>query len=161
MLIFLGHFLRKDQIDDILLGIVHRKHRPHKDGLLLQVKTGEGKSSIIAVEAAVWALFGERSYIITSNRILAEKDVIEFGKFYAMLGISVDHNIVQAGHNLKKAYECDIVYGQLYDFLSHTVEDEFSGNVKICFYFYSNKSAYKLINAITFRIFAGKSRSNA
>ena len=86
--------------------------------------------------------------------------MIEFGKFYAMLGISVDHNIVKDGHhNLKKAYACDIVYGQLYDFLSHTVSDEFYGNVKICFC--SNKSAYKLINKITFRIFAGKSRSNA
>ena len=135
-----GHTLRKDQIDDILSDLVHEMRRPHKKGLLLQVKTGEGKSSIIAVEASVWAFYGERSYIITSNRILAEKDVIEFGTFYAMLGISVDHNIVKDGHqNLYKAYGCDIVYGQLYDFHSHTVSDEFYGKVKILRQLQTNK----------------------
>lgn len=107
-----------------------RKKHPNK-AILMQISTGEGKSTIIAIKAAIWALCGERVDIVTSNSLLAKRDAEDRQSFFKMLSMTIDHN----GHSHKEeekqkaAYKCDIIYGGPRDFLSHFVLDSFHNKV--------------------------------
>ena len=60
--------------------------------IILQIKTGEGKSITISCIAAILRFRKKAVDIVTTNEILAKRDVEEMKKFYNMLGIDVDHN---------------------------------------------------------------------
>ncbi|CAG8762971.1 17860_t:CDS:2, partial [Dentiscutata erythropus] len=106
-------------------------------GKLLQVSTGEGKSTICAMLASIKALQGEYVDIMTSSPILAKRDADERKSFYEILGIDCASN---EGEDLKtdyvinrlpsgeievkkKCYLNKIVYGDLgrfqFDWLEH------------------------------------------
>lgn len=85
-----------------------------KTGRLLQVGTGEGKSCIVAMFAAFRALRGEKVDIMSSSPVLAERDFKEWKNFYEHLKISVDCNTNK--QDLKKCYECQVVYGTVEHF---------------------------------------------
>ena len=55
-------------------------------GRLAQIKTGEGKSLIIAMLSLANALMGNFVDIITSTHYLAERDQIKLKKFYEQIG---------------------------------------------------------------------------
>ncbi|CAF0912014.1 unnamed protein product, partial [Didymodactylos carnosus] len=83
-----GFHLTDTQILSCLVAL-----NPKSDkGKLLQVETGEGKSTIISVLAVIHALKGENVDIITSSPILAERDSKEKAKFYRMFELQCRDN---------------------------------------------------------------------
>ena len=83
------HRLRITQI----LAIYCFLSKPELARILLQIMTGEGKSTTIACLAAILTMRGRNVDILTTNKILAKRDVVEKGKFFKVLGIKVTHNI--------------------------------------------------------------------
>jgi hypothetical protein len=97
-------------------------------GHISQIKTGEGKTTIISFIAALKVLQGQKVDIITSNEVLAAEGLRDKRSFYQVLGINVAHN--NADHSYiegpRKCYEADIVYGSItnfqFDYLRHYFE---------------------------------------
>jgi hypothetical protein len=83
---------------------------------IAQIKTGEGKSTIIAILAAYWALLGHSVDIITTSGDLAIRDSKKYTKFYDHLGLKVGHNV----RDHQQACDYDdlqtIIYGRASDF---------------------------------------------
>ena len=83
-----------------------------KIGCLLEVKSGEGKSCILAMTAATYALVGKQVDIVTSSPVLAQRDCNDWTKFYKLLNISVCCNEVADA----QSYKCNVVYGTIGNF---------------------------------------------
>ncbi|CAF3327679.1 unnamed protein product, partial [Rotaria socialis] len=97
-------------------------------GRLLQIGTGEGKSTIVSVLAVIHALKGKKVDIITSSPVLAERDAKEKAKFYNMFDLQCsdnnDKSIYLAGP--KKCYWKDIVYGEATQFQFDILRTEYA-----------------------------------
>jgi len=97
-------------------------------GRFLQIRTGEGKSIIIAMAAVYRCILGDYVDIVTSSPILSNRDFNDLTSFYATFGLSVasndDHSYVSGE---KGCYEKDIVYGQLSNFQFDYLRHFFSG----------------------------------
>ena len=97
--------------------------------VLAQVKTGEGKTLIIALLAAYIAIWGnERVDIVTSNRDLAMEGFLKCKSYFQKLNLTVECN---CRDNLslkqrKDVYKCDIVYGDTGTYQGDMLESEFS-----------------------------------
>ncbi|KAK9971324.1 hypothetical protein ABG768_024698 [Culter alburnus] len=97
-----------------------------KSSRLVQVGTGEGKSCIVAMFAAYQALNGKTPDIISSSPVLAERDAKEWSVFYKELGITVNVNTNKSKDTeLKKCYECQVVYGTTQDFAGDFLRQRF------------------------------------
>ena len=83
-------------------------------GKLAQIKTGEGKSLIIAMLSLANALMGNFVDVITSTHYLAERDQKKFKNFFLQFGIS-SSNIVKNNPS-KSDYNGIIIYGTNTDF---------------------------------------------
>ncbi|XP_051258472.1 protein translocase subunit SecA-like [Dicentrarchus labrax] len=94
-------------------------------GRIIQVGTGEGKSCIVAMFAAFQALRGEKVDIMSSSSVLAERDLDEWKDFYENLKISVDCNTNKQDKELKKCYECQVVYGTVEEFAGDWLRHHF------------------------------------
>jgi Holliday junction resolvase-like predicted endonuclease len=86
-------------------------------GRLANISTGEGKSLITVMLAIARALRGEKVDIITSSRILAERDTEASRKLFNLFNITVSNNCDDACEKneleRKKRYlECDVIYGE-------------------------------------------------
>ncbi len=79
-----------------------------------QVKTGEGKSTIIALWAFVMAMECQSADIITSARPLAIRDQIKFAQFFKNCDIITNHIC----HDKQKPehFEAQVLYGPVFDF---------------------------------------------
>ncbi|MCQ9207221.1 MAG: HEAT repeat domain-containing protein, partial [Omnitrophica bacterium] len=109
------------------------------DGNIIEFYTGEGKTLVTSLTAAIQALEVKAAtndaveekggiHIVTSNDALAERDAGERAKFYAALGLKIA--VCREGKTLKynsetevfeeverkEAYTCDIVYGTAREF---------------------------------------------
>ncbi|CAF0875274.1 unnamed protein product [Didymodactylos carnosus] len=97
-------------------------------GRLLQVGTGEGKSTIISVLAVIHALKGKYVDIITSSPVLAQRDAKEKAKFYSIFDLQCtdnnDHSIYLTGP--KTCYKKQIVYGEVAQFQFDTLRTEYA-----------------------------------
>jgi superfamily II DNA or RNA helicase len=89
---------------------------------LAQIKTGEGKSALIAMLAAYQALQGHTVDVITSTRDLAERDAEKYKKFYQDLGLSV--GCTKEQDHSSKTFEPAIVYGIVHDFEFAYIREE-------------------------------------
>ncbi|XP_056625910.1 protein translocase subunit SecA-like [Triplophysa dalaica] len=97
-----------------------------KSSHLVQVGTGEGKSCIVAMFAAYQALEGKTPDVISSSPILAERDAKEWSDFYKELKITVDVNTNKSkDKDLKKCYECQVVYGTTESFAGDYLRQRF------------------------------------
>ncbi|XP_026016922.1 uncharacterized protein LOC113018071 [Astatotilapia calliptera] len=94
-------------------------------GRLIQVGTGEGKSCIVAMFAAFRALRGEKVDIMSSSSVLAERDFEEWEGFYKELNITADYNCNRPDVELKKCYECQVVYGTAENFAGDWLRHHF------------------------------------
>ncbi|XP_062371907.1 protein translocase subunit SecA-like [Sardina pilchardus] len=93
---------------------------------LLQVRTGEGKSCIVAMFAAYRALKGQKVDIISSSPVLAQRDAEAWKPFYEKLGLKVNHNTSTSDEeDLKQCYKCDIVYGTTDNFAGDWLQHHF------------------------------------
>ncbi|KAM6909465.1 protein translocase subunit SecA-like [Xenentodon cancila] len=95
-------------------------------GRLIQVGTGEGKSCIVAMFAAFRAMTGQKVDIMSSSPVLAARDLDEWSKFYKHLKISADCNVNKRDEDLKKCYECQVVYGTVEEFAGSWLKHNFS-----------------------------------
>jgi preprotein translocase subunit SecA len=84
-------------------------------GNIVEMRTGEGKTLVATLPAALHALSGEGVHVITVNDYLAERDARWMAPIYRFLGLSV--GIVsedmegEAGQGARKdAYAADITY---------------------------------------------------
>lgn len=59
---------------------------------LLEMKTGEGKSCLVALFATVLCMQEKKVDIVTSSPILAVRDVEEWADFYSIFNYTVTHN---------------------------------------------------------------------
>ncbi|CAF1276298.1 unnamed protein product, partial [Rotaria sordida] len=100
----------------------------NNQGRLLQVATGEGKSTIISVLAIFYALTGKTVDIITSSPVLAERDAKEKAKFYNMFGLGCSHNNDKLVYvkGLKTCYKKEIVYGEAAQFQFDILRTEYA-----------------------------------
>lgn len=81
-------------------------------GKLLEMGTGEGKSCVIAMFAALPALRGEKVDVISSSSVLCQRDAKEWASFYSYLDITVDTNVSKTeDEDRKECYQKDVVYG--------------------------------------------------
>src|SRR5574341_2439731 len=82
------------------------------DGKISEMKTGEGKTLVATLPAALNALVGRGVHIVTVNDYLAKRDAEWMGPIYKTLGMSVGvivHGRTDAER--KAAYGADITYG--------------------------------------------------
>ena len=114
-----GYKLRTIQLIDVLLFINKEKEK----GLIEQISTGEGKSTIICALATFLALIGKKVDIVTSALNLAKRDVAELKDFYGMFNLTVDY----VEHFNPKPYKANIVYGTFLEFEGDVLE-ELTGN---------------------------------
>jgi ankyrin repeat protein len=90
----------------------HKSELKNERGRLAQVATGEGKSLIVAVAAAVRALQSRVVDVISSTRQLAARDQREFAPFFRFLGLT--SSVVGEDH--QSGFDAQIVYGTNTDF---------------------------------------------
>lgn len=82
----------------------------HK-GRIAEMKTGEGKTLVAPLAAALHAFAGRRVDIVTVNDYLARRDVAAMAPFFARLGLdtaSITHEMV--ADERREAYQADVVY---------------------------------------------------
>jgi len=94
------------------------------NGRLLQVGTGEGKTVIIDMFAAINVFNKEIVDIITSSSKLVEREIDEEKAFYDLLGITVAHNLGANSADGKECYTADIVYGTPLAFIGDVLRDK-------------------------------------
>ena len=98
-------------------------------GALAQLATGEGKTLVAVMPAALHALAGRGVHVLTANDYLAGRDAAWMGAAYAFLGLSaasVTGHLDRAGR--RAAYAADVTYVTAkeagFDYLrDHTVTD--------------------------------------
>lgn len=80
-------------------------------GLIAEMKTGEGKTLVSTLAAYLNSLTGEGVHIVTVNDYLAKRDSAWMGRIYKALGVSVGCITGDiAEESRKAAYLCDITY---------------------------------------------------
>ena len=98
-------------------------------GKLAQLATGEGKTLVAVLPAALNALTGGGVHVLTANDYLAHRDAEWMGPAYRFLGLSAGAVSEGLGRDDRRAaYACDITYVTAkeagFDFLrDHTVID--------------------------------------
>jgi preprotein translocase subunit SecA len=81
-------------------------------GMISEMKTGEGKTLVATLPAYLNALEGKGVHIVTVNDYLAKRDTEWMGPVYTSLGLTV--GTIQHGmddQQRQQAYGCDITYG--------------------------------------------------
>lgn len=119
-----GHRLRDTQILSILTFFID-----NNKGKLCQIQTGEGKTTIVSLIAVIKALQGEMVDVISSNPVLADEAVHEKEVFYALFGLSIDTNNVDANYQEgpRSCYKKNILYGTIGNFQFDYLKDSFLG----------------------------------
>ncbi len=84
---------------------------------LAEVSTGEGKTLIASLPAALNAFLGKGAHVTTVNDYLAQRDAEYTSRIYNAIGLSV--GCLQqrmSDDDRKAAYQCDITYGTASEF---------------------------------------------
>ena len=122
-----GYAPRKIQIISLLLML----NNPLRNGLIEEVKTGEGKSTIIMFLATLKALEGKKVDILTSSSVLAERDSKRNKQFFAFFGLTCDYCHEDEDNTNEtltyQNYYSDIVYGSILSFAGDYLRTSFIG----------------------------------
>jgi len=104
-------------------------------GKIAEMKTGEGKTLVATLPAALNALSGKGVHIVTVNDYLARRDSEWMGQVHRLLGLTV--GCVVTGMNdaeRRRAYGCDVIYGQNnefgFDYLRDNMKPSFDAFVQ-------------------------------
>jgi preprotein translocase subunit SecA len=101
--------IRDTQLISLLLYITKKP----ETGRLLQINTGEGKSVIVQIIAAYYALQGKKVDVITSNHTLAKRDAKESQEFFQKLELAVGYI---KSKSKAKDFKPDILFGTVHNF---------------------------------------------
>ena len=93
-------------------------------GLLQQVRTGEGKTLIVGMLAAAKALLGCHVDIVSSNRDLAQDGMKKCQPFFKFLGLQAAVNCTDDDDTNQQAYKSHIVYGEVGSFQRDVLTEE-------------------------------------
>ncbi|KAA0195739.1 hypothetical protein HAZT_HAZT003730, partial [Hyalella azteca] len=120
-----GHELTYPQI---LCSLIALKTVGSNNGKLLEVATGEGKSTIISILAIIYSLRGKNVDILTSSPILAERDAKQQAKLYKMFNLKCSDNSDKTIYlkGKKDCYSANIVYGEMSQFQFDILRDNYS-----------------------------------
>ncbi|XP_078530523.1 uncharacterized protein LOC144817667 [Lissotriton helveticus] len=128
-----GYFPRMTQLASLLTLLISKA--PACNGCLLEIFTGEGKSTIVAMLALIHAIRGKKVDVITSSPVLARRDQEEWIKLYKMFDVSCSvvpppgldecTDSREIDKAIKKAYAADIVYGTVGNFAADILKQEF------------------------------------
>ena len=119
-----NHNLRDVQIISVLLIFFSPKNR----GVFAQIKTGEGKSTIVSVIAVIKALQYKYVDVLSSSIILAQRDKNEKKTFYDYFNLTVGSNDDDDDEEEIPLYKKNIVYGDTLMFEGDILSLEFSRN---------------------------------
>ncbi|MCE5316931.1 MAG: hypothetical protein LLG04_06160 [Parachlamydia sp.] len=86
----------------------------HPQGCMAQVKTGEGKTMIVNLQAFVLSKMGKQVHIMSSSRSLAERDQKTNAPFFAAFGFSTSH--ICDDNTPAECFQAPILYGTATDF---------------------------------------------
>ncbi|MCK5779005.1 MAG: preprotein translocase subunit SecA [Rhodospirillales bacterium] len=81
------------------------------NGMISEMKTGEGKTLVATLAVYLNALRGEGVHVVTVNDYLAERDATWMGQVYTFLGLTV--GVIKHGmqdEERRAAYACDVTY---------------------------------------------------
>lgn len=81
--------------------------------MLQEIKTGEGKSFIVAVTALLYSLYNYKVDIVTSSAVLATRDQEEVKELFQIFDVSLGHCCHTDMDKRKKCYENMVVYGDI------------------------------------------------
>lgn len=82
------------------------------NGMISEMKTGEGKTLVATLAAYLNALEGKGVHIVTVNDYLAQRDAEWMGQVYRFLGLTVDYIVHGKNDDERRAaYAADITYG--------------------------------------------------
>jgi preprotein translocase subunit SecA len=102
-------------------------------GKIAEMKTGEGKTLVATLPCYLNGLAGRGVHVVTVNDYLARRDAEWMGKVYGFLGLSTGVVLPnQPNLEKKRAYNCDITYGQNNEFGFDYMRD----NMKFSIYDY-------------------------
>ena len=100
-------------------------HLTNEKGRLLEILTGEGKSCVIAMVAATYALLGRTVDIVTSSPVLSQRDAKEWKDFYSVLKLGASCNVDDITEEGNHCYKCHITYGTVETFARDILKTEF------------------------------------
>jgi preprotein translocase subunit SecA len=95
------------------------------DNRLAEMATGEGKTLAMGAAAAVAAMAGMPTHVMTANAYLAQRDAQALASLWRLLGLKVSHlNEAQTPSERAQAHGADIVYGTAKDFAFDHLRDQ-------------------------------------
>lgn len=83
-------------------------------GRIAQVRTGEGKSTIIAMLAGCLAIRGYCVDVITSSEYLAKRDQEKFHRYFEEMGVTSSH--ICANLQTTEMFDGQVLFGTNYNF---------------------------------------------
>nr|XP_033814323.1 uncharacterized protein LOC117366702 [Geotrypetes seraphini] len=128
-----GYFPRLSQLASLVVLLLSKTSE--NSGCLLEIATGEGKSSIVAMLALIHAIRGKKVDVITSNPVLARRDKEDWEKLFRMFGVSC--NVIpptgleemtdsqQREKAIKEAYKADILYSTVSNIAADILRQNF------------------------------------
>ncbi|XP_053544655.1 uncharacterized protein LOC128635615 [Bombina bombina] len=128
-----GYIPRTTQLASLLTLLLSKTS--DSESCLLEIATGEGKSSLVAMFALILAIRGKTVDIVTSNQVLARRDQEEWTKLFEMFdvtcsvippkGLDECSNSMERDELVKKAYRSNVVYGTVDAFAADILRQEF------------------------------------
>jgi preprotein translocase subunit SecA len=121
-------FLKMRHFDVQLIGgmVLH-------DGKIAEMKTGEGKTLVATLPAALNALAGRGVHIVTVNDYLARRDAEWMSPLYRALGLSVGVIVHDLDDEQRRAaYGCDLTYGTNNEFGFDYLRDNMKYDLANC-----------------------------
>ncbi|XP_036417043.1 uncharacterized protein LOC118800971, partial [Colossoma macropomum] len=126
-----GYVPRLTQLATLVIFLLSKSKT--NTGCLLEIGTGEGKSCILAMLAAIHAIRGVKVDLVTSSPVLACRDLEEWKELYKMFGIT--SSVVPPPLNdsppekhdelIQDAYKQQVVYSTVGTFAADTLRQEF------------------------------------
>ncbi|MEM7382777.1 MAG: DEAD/DEAH box helicase [Bacteroidota bacterium] len=113
--------------DTQLLSVLTLLNPAQNTSRISQINTGEDKSLIVAMIAAIHSLQGQQVDVLTTSSELALPEVRKQQPFFSMLSLTVGQNSLPGKSDADKQaiYQKDIVYGTAEDFQADILRTEF------------------------------------
>ena len=103
------------------------------EGMIAEMKTGEGKTLVATLPVYLNALSGRGVHVVTVNDYLAKRDSEWMGKLYRFLGLTVGVIVHELDDQQRKeAYGADVTYGTNNEFGFDYLRDNMKFDLNDC-----------------------------